>query len=179
MYQKIGLQCLSMILIGFSVVVNADEEADMKSTGQKTLAVAEVDKEESVRDSGLEAVYKLPAIVSDVSQVCPWRSKSGKGVIRLARTEQKGAHQLYVQWVREGLAGTETQAISTIPINELNKHGPYRFKMPSGKLQQNACRLVTEMENLKNKRRFRVTLYLKGPGDYDYQVTSLLDGDLY
>ena len=120
----------------------------------------------------------MPHFVSNVAQVCPWRSKSGQGLIRLTQTEQLGAHQLYVQWVRQGMAGTETHSISTIAIDELNKNGRYRFDMPSGELEPGACKLTTEMEDIRTQRRFRITLHVQGPGKYQSHVTRLLDGDL-
>lgn len=136
------------------------------------------EKPKDTADAGLMAIYKMPAYVQQVVKVCPWRSNSGQGAIRLTQTEQQGAHKLYVQWLREGLAGTETRAVSTIAIEEINNDSYYRFNMPHAELMPGACKLSTEMEDLRTQRRFRLNLFLEGPGKYQYQLTRLLDGDL-
>jgi len=139
---------------------------------------AEAEKPKNTQDKALMAIYKMPAFVQRVEQVCPWRSKSGQGAIRLTQTEEQGAHKLYVQWIREGLAGTEARAVSTIAIEEINGDANYRFKMPKAELMPDSCKLTTEMEDLHTQRRFRLNLFLQGPGKYQYQLTRLLDGDL-
>ena len=136
------------------------------------------EKPKDTSDAALMAIYKMPAYVQRVVKVCPWRSKSGQGAIRLTQTEQQGAHKLYVQWLREGLAGTETRAVSTIAIEEINNDSYYRFNMPAAELMPGSCKLSTEMEDLRTQRRFRLNLFLEGPGKYQYQLTRLLDGDL-
>ena len=57
-------------------------------------------------DLSLQELYKMSPNIMTVKQVCPWRSATTKGIIRLMKIEDKGAHKLYVQWLREGIAGT-------------------------------------------------------------------------
>ena len=129
-------------------------------------------------DLGLRAVYKMPAVISLVSQVCPWRSKRARGNIRLVRTEQQGVHQLYVQWMRQGGKNGKggDEAVSTIAILELNQETYYRFEMPQGRLIPGACELKAELVDVRNQRQFSMTLYLKGAGKYQYQITRKLLG---
>lgn len=129
-------------------------------------------------DPLLQTFYKLPTNITVVKQVCPWKSATAQGTIRLMQFEEKGAHRLYVQWLRQGIAGSDTTAISTVPIKELNGLQYYRFDLPNGKLLKGACAIETIMENIIDERRFKMTLYIKGAGKYEYHISRLLDGDL-
>ena len=129
-------------------------------------------------DLPLKELYKMSPNIQALKKICPWRSATTKGTIRLMQIEDKGAHRLYVQWLREGIAGTVDAPISTIGIKEINEEGYYRFKLPEGRLLAGACSVETIMEDIVDERRFRLTLYLTGPGEYEIHLTRLLDGGL-
>ena len=129
-------------------------------------------------DLSLQELYKMSPNIMTVKQVCPWRSATTKGIIRLMKIEDKGAHKLYVQWLREGIAGTNEAPMSTIAIKEVNEEGYYRFELPNGRLLAGACSIETIMEDIVDERRIRLTLYLTGPGKYEIHLTRLLDGGL-
>jgi hypothetical protein len=129
-------------------------------------------------DVRLKEFYKMAPSIKTVKQVCPWRSSTSAGIIRLLQVEEKGAHRLYVQWLRQGTAGAEQVPISTIGIGEINEQGYYRFDLPEGRLLVGACSLETIMEDVINERRFRLTLYLTGPGKYEVHMTRLFDAEL-
>jgi hypothetical protein len=129
-------------------------------------------------DVHLKEMYKLSPSIQTIKQVCPWRSSTAKGIIRLMQVEEKGAHRLYVQWLRQGIAGMPQAPISTISISEINDDGYYRFDLPDGRLMAGACSIETIMEDIVDERRFRLTLYLTGPGKYEVHMTRLLDAAL-
>ncbi len=132
----------------------------------------------NAEDLRLKELYKMSPSIQTLKQVCPWRSSAAKGIIRLMQVEEKGAHKLYVQWLRQGIAGIPEAAISTIGISEINDDGFYRFDLPKGRLLAGACSLETIMEDIIDERRFRLTLYLTGPGDYEVHMSRLLDAAL-
>jgi hypothetical protein len=132
----------------------------------------------NAEDIRLKEFYKMAPNIQTVKQVCPWKSSSTKGVIRLMQVEDKGAHRLYVQWLRHGIAGGPQLAISTIGISEINDDGYYRYDLPDGQLLAGACLIETIMEDIVDERRFRLTLYLTGPGKYELHMTRLLDASL-
>jgi len=129
-------------------------------------------------DLKLKELYKMSPNILTIKQICPWRSSTTKGIIRLMQVEEKGAHKLYVQWLREGIAGTPPAPMSTIGISEINDEGFYRFDLPNGRLMAGACSIETIMEDIIDERRIRLTLYLTGPGKYEVHLTRLLDGAL-
>ena len=131
--------------------------------------------EEDVR---IKDLYKMSPSIKQVSQICPWRSSTTKGTIRLMKSEDKGAHRLYVQWLREGIAGTDQTPLSTISIEEINNDQYYRFELPDGRLMAGACSIETIMEDIVDESRYRLTLYLMGPGEYEVHTTRLLDGGI-
>jgi hypothetical protein len=131
----------------------------------------------AMEDVRIKELYKMSPAIEQVRQICPWRSATTRGTIRLMKVEEKGAHRLYVQWLREGIAGTEEAPLSTIAIEEIN-NDYYRFNLPEGRLMAGACSIETIMEDIINERRFRLTLYLMGPGEYKVQTTRLLDGGI-
>lgn len=132
----------------------------------------------NAEDIRLKEFYKMAPNIQTVKQVCPWRSSTTKGIIRLMQVEEKGAHRLYVQWLRQGIAGGPQSAISTIGISEINDDGYYRYDLPDGRLLAGACSIETIMEDIVDERRFRLTLYLTGPGKYEVHMTRLLDASL-
>lgn len=129
-------------------------------------------------DIPLQYLYKMPPNIQEVLQVCPWRSATTKGTIRLMKIEDKGAHKLYVQWLRDGIAGTAEAPLSTISIKEINDEGFYRFDVTGGRLLAGACSIETIMEDIVDERRVRLTLYLTGPGEYEVHLTRLMDGGI-
>jgi hypothetical protein len=131
----------------------------------------------AMEDVRIKELYKMSPAIEQVRQICPWRSATTRGTIRLMKVEEKGAHRLYVQWLREGIAGTAEAPLSTIAIEEIN-NDYYRFNLPEGRLMAGACSIETIMEDIINERRFRLTLYLMGPGEYKVQTTRLLDGGI-
>jgi len=132
----------------------------------------------SAEDVYIKEMYKMSPNILQVRQICPWRSATTKGTIRLMQTEDKGAHRLYVQWLREGIAGTSQAPLSTIGVEEINTDKYFRFNLPEGRLMAGACSVETIMENIIDERRFRLTLYLMGPGEYEVHMTELLDGGI-
>jgi predicted lipoprotein len=131
----------------------------------------------AVADVRIKEFYKMSPAIEQVRQICPWRSATTRGTIRLMKVEEKGAHRLYVQWLREGIAGTKEAALSTIAIAEINNNY-YRFNLSEGRLMAGACSIETIMEDIIDERRFRLTLYLMGPGEYEIHTTRLLDGEI-
>lgn len=129
-------------------------------------------------DLQIKEFYKMSPNIQHVRQICPWRSATSSGTIRLMQTEEKGAHRLYVQWLRKGIAGTPAAPLSTISIEEINDDHYFRFDLPDGRLMAGACSVETIMEDMVDERRFRLTLYLSGPGKYEIHLTQLLDGGL-
>lgn len=132
----------------------------------------------SAADKQIKEMYKMSPNILHVRQICPWRSATTRGTIRLMQTEEKGAHRLYVQWLREGIAGTSESPLSTIGIKEINGDQYFRFDLPEGRLMAGACSIETIMENIVDERRVRLTLYLMGPGEYEIHMTELLDGGI-
>jgi hypothetical protein len=130
------------------------------------------------KDVRIKELYKMSPAIKHVRQVCPWRSATTRGTIRLMKVEEKGAHRLYVQWLREGIAGTKDAPLSTIAIKEINNGHYYRFNLPEGRLMAGACSIETIMEDIVDERRVRLTLYLMGPGEYEVHTTRLLDGGI-
>jgi len=129
-------------------------------------------------DMWVKEMYKMSPNILQVKKICPWRSATTKGTIRLMQIEEGGAHRLYVQWLREGIAGTSEAPLSTIGIKEINNDQYFRFKVPEGRLMAGACSIETLMENIIDERRFRLTLYLMGPGEYEVHMTRLIDGGI-
>ncbi len=129
-------------------------------------------------DVRLKEFYKMSPTIQQVRQICPWRSSTTQGTIRLMKIEEGGAHRLYVQWLRKGIAGTAEAPLSTIGIEEINVDHYYRFELPEGRLMAGACSVETIMEDIVDERRFRLTLYLMGPGKYEVHLTRLLDGGI-
>lgn len=129
-------------------------------------------------DLNIKEFYKMSPNIQQVRQICPWRSATTQGTIRLMQIEEGGAHRLYVQWLRQGIAGTGAAPLSTISIKEINEGSYYRFSLPDGRLMAGACSIETIMEDIVDERRFRLTLYLMGPGKYEVHMTRLLDGGI-
>lgn len=129
-------------------------------------------------DTELATIYKLPVWLDQTQRVCPWKSRAGEGYIRLIRTETDGRHQLYLQWIRKGIAGTPTQAISTVLVEELAGDLAVRFEMPDADVHPGRCQMMARAEDILTERRYDLLLTLTGPGDYQLEVTMLYSGDL-
>lgn len=123
-------------------------------------------------------VYKMPVWIDQVQRVCPWKSEAGEGYIRVVRTNFKGPHGIYLQWIRKGIAGSETQAISTVRIKELEEQYQVHLQMPQPELSSAACHLTALAESIITDRRYQMEFIVKGPGDYQLLVTSMLQGGL-
>lgn len=129
-------------------------------------------------DKMLQNFYKMAPEIETIKQVCPWRSATARGVIRLMKVDNKGAHKLYVQWVRDGIAGTAKVPLSTLSISEINDNHYFRFDLPEGRLLTGACSIETILEDIIDEKRFRLTLHLMGPGQYEAHLTRLVDATL-
>ncbi len=127
----------------------------------------------------LTEVYRLPLWVDGVAEVCPWKSPSAQGYIRLIRSEKgDGRNSLYVQWVRSGLVDRPAEAVSTLAVELLESEYMVRLTMPEPQLSRTACLLSAMGEDMINERRYRFDLVLKGPGKMDVSVTRLYDSEV-
>jgi len=125
----------------------------------------------------LPEAYVMPVWVDAVTEVCPWRSPSAEGYIRLIRREHDdGSHGLFVQWIRKGIAGEPAEAVSTLAVEALEKELMVRIEMPSPTLGRDACRLKSFGEDMINERRYELDLLVRGPGDMQVHITRMLDG---
>lgn len=123
-------------------------------------------------------VYKLPAWIERVAPMCPWKSATEEGYVRVIRTDFHGRHQLFLQWVKKADVGTENAAeiLSTRAVEELETTYSVRVEMPRAHLNPTSCELQAEAEALNIKQRYRMNIVLREPGNYLLQVTRLLDG---
>lgn len=129
------------------------------------------------RAEALSDAYQLPIWVDAVVKVCPWKSESAEGYIRLIRREHDdGRHGLFVQWIRQGIAGAPTAAVSTLAIEELERDYMVRMELPSVVLGRDACRLQARAEDMINERRYEFDFLLRGPGDLTVNVTRKMAG---
>lgn len=152
-------------------LIKNGSETQIKTVSQAQVAVQS-------EDLMLRSFYKMSPHIESVKQTCPWRSATAQGVIRLMKVEDKGAHKLYVQWLRDGIAGTAKMPLSTLAISEINNDQYFRFDLPEGRLLTGACAIETIMEDIINESRFRLTLHLMGPGKYEAHISKLLDATL-
>lgn len=130
-----------------------------------------------VSDQALVGIYQMPVWIDAVRRVCPWRSADAEGDIRLIRKlNDDGSHGFFVQWLRKGLLGAPTEAVSTLAVEELSTDYLVRIEMPKPQLSRDACLLKAIAEDMMNERRYEFTLILKGPGDMQVQVTRMLGG---
>lgn len=126
----------------------------------------------------LAAIYKLPVWLDQAQRVCPWKSREGEGYIRVIRTETDGRHQLYLQWIRKGMAGTPTQAISTIQVEELAQDIAFRVEMPKAALHPGHCKMSARAEDVLTERRYDLLFTLTAAGEYLLEMTILYRGNL-
>lgn len=126
----------------------------------------------------LDVIYKIPAWIDQTKRVCPWKSKAGQGYLRFIRTEELGQHGVYLQWIRKGIAGTPAKAVSTLWVEELESDFQVHIAMPSVTLENRQCVLTSMAEDITTERRYQMIFIIKGPGEYQLQVTRLYDGSL-
>lgn len=126
----------------------------------------------------LQTIYKLPVWLDQINRVCPWKSQAGEGYIRVIRTQSGGRHQLYLQWIRKGIAGAATQPVSTVMVKELSGELAVKIEMPTAQLKPTHCQLTARAENILTERRYNINMTLTRPGHYGLQITPLYDGDL-
>ncbi|TNC91886.1 MAG: hypothetical protein CSH36_07335 [Thalassolituus sp.] len=125
----------------------------------------------------LAEAYVMPVWVDAVTEVCPWKSPSAEGYIRLIRREHDdGSHGLYVQWIRKGIAGEPAEAVSTLAVEELDQQLMLRLEMPQPTLARDACRLKSFGEDMVNERRYELDMLVRGPGELQVNITRKLDG---
>lgn len=170
-------------LIALASVFNSQAQDKQSEQVQEGIAVSPQKAVQTtvspyLADKMLQDFYKMSPAIETIKQVCPWRSATARGVIRLMKVEDKGAHKLYVQWMREGIAGTPNMPLSTLPISEINDKNYFRFDLPDGRLLTGACSIETIMEDIVDEKRFRLTLHLMGPGQYEAHVSRLIDATL-
>ena len=145
-----------------STTVPASMNVKPSITPHSTMSLSEYNKSDE-----FDFLYKYPAEVLDVQSVCPWRSKTDKGWLRITRTLEHGSHKLYAQWIRSSLSQTskdegvgQHKLLATIGIDEINKHAPYKFKMPKAQLITGACQLSMVLVNDQTKRPFKTKVFL-------------------
>lgn len=131
----------------------------------------------AVHADALSEAYQMPVWVDAVKEVCPWKSSDAEGYIRLIRREHEdGSHGLFVQWLRKGIAGEPTEAVSTLAVETLDNDYLVRMEMPEPTLGRDACRLKALAEDMINERRYEFDLLLRGPGEMQVNVTRMLGG---
>jgi hypothetical protein len=129
------------------------------------------------RADALPDAYQLPIWVDAVVKVCPWKSESAEGYIRLIRREHDdGHHSLFVQWIRKGIAGADTAPVSTLAVEELESQYMVRMELPTAVLGRDACRLIARAEDMVDERRYEFDFLLRGPGELTVNVTRKMDG---
>ena len=127
----------------------------------------------------LPAAFKLPVWGNEVEKVCPWKSVTEEGYIRLIRTENnEGRQALYVQWIKQGIAGNDPEIVATRQLDSMEAHNISNLTMPESFLSSMACHLTTDADNAVNDRRYRFVIELKGPGEMSVAVTRMFDEEM-
>ena len=122
---------------------------------------------------------QLPVSINAVQQVCPWKSVTEEGYIRLIRTENnEGRQALYVQWVKQGLEGHDPEIVATRQLDSMEARNISSLTMPESFLSSTACHLTTDADNAVNDRRYRFEIELKGPGEMSVAVTRMFDEEM-
>ena len=123
-------------------------------------------------------VYKLPVSIQQVESLCPWKSPRAEGYIRVIRMRQTGHDSLYLQWLQKAGAGLPDEVISTRLVEELERELTVYLEGPVALLHTDRCELTLQAKAVTYERRYALTLFLKGPGDYRLTVIETLPGDL-
>lgn len=127
----------------------------------------------------LQRLSMLPVEITQVLEVCPWRTKKEKGVIRVVHTQEGLANKLYLQWVRLATQKQVKKVMSSVEVKELSEQQGYQFKMPQAELRHNLCILSTKAIKISNKRLQRITLNLMGFGQYRFLLHPILSDTSY
>lgn len=128
-------------------------------------------------DQEYNAVYKLPAWVTEVKTGCSWRSAKDpdfRGYTRLLIGNFNGVNRLFVQWIESYEQGQEAKVLSTRVIEELESQYQVEFNMPSTKLNKKSCDLTFDAVDSKFQRRYLMQIKLLDPGVYQFRATQLL-----
>lgn len=138
--------------------------------------VEEKEPIEKTEKTAYEVIYNLPQWVDEVTSVCPWRSASDKhlqGYIRLIRTEQEGANQLYVQWMQK-VPPNKDMAIATRLVDEVEKGPRLAIELPEQQLHSRFCKLTAYARDLDSNNNYRISLKIEEPGKYQYELIQVL-----
>lgn len=143
------------------------------------LVVEVVEEKEPIKKTektAYEVIYNLPQWVDEVTSVCPWRSASDEqlqGYIRLIRTEQEGANQLYVQWMQK-VPPNKDMAIATRLVDEVEKGPRLAIELPEQHLHSRFCKLTAYARDLDSNNNYRISLKIEEPGKYQYELIQVL-----
>lgn len=126
-------------------------------------------------DEQLKALYKLPVWIAESQRVCPWKTEAAEGYVRIIRTEQLGQHRLFLQWIRKGIAGGPTEAVSTVAVSQLESQFQVRTQLPKPK-KPGSCELYALAEDIHSERRYEMFYQLSQsqPGHYQLDVVHKL-----
>lgn len=119
-------------------------------------------------------IQSLPVEINQIVKRCPWRSKKGKGVVRVIHTTVGLSNELYLQWLLEATKHTPRKIITTVKVAELDKDGGHRFDLPTSKLKSNLCILNTKGVQLNSQQPQRITLNLSSFGKYRISIHPIL-----
>ena len=65
-------------------------------------------------DPAFSAVYKMPADIEWADSLCPWKSATETGYLRLVRSRDDDRHRLLVQWIRKSMNEQPDEAVSPV-----------------------------------------------------------------
>lgn len=117
-------------------------------------------------------VYALPAAVQQIHALCPWRSKQGKGVVRVIHSQQHNQNQLFLQWVQSATKEQPNRIISSVAVHELNQKN-YRFALPKASVGKHSCTLTGKAIQQQGQRPYRIYLKLTGFGQYQLSLHEI------
>src|SRR5690606_34764268 len=92
-------------------------------------------------DPAFSAVYKMPADIEWADSLCPWKSATETGYLRLVRSRDDDRHRLLVQWIRKSMNEQPDEAVSTRVIDELDQLYRVRLQPPQAQLHPDHCEL--------------------------------------
>lgn len=116
----------------------------------------------------------LPVGINQIVERCPWRSKQGKGVVRVIHTTNGLINELYLQWLLQASQSHPRKVISTIKVSELNLQSGYQFELPDSQLRKEMCVLSTQAIKVSTQRLHRVNLKLSHFGQYQISIHPIL-----
>lgn len=157
-------QLICILLISSSLPIFAQQPAAL-SNDQSTAKTTNL------------KLQNLPLEIQQIKTLCPWRSKQGKGIVRVIYSQEKQANRLYLQWIKSATATTVSKLLSSITVQELQTTD-YRFSMPSQIIRDNSCTLISKAFKLPEKRPYRLYIRLSGFGQYQFSQRQILaDGE--